>query len=530
MDELDRAKTGRRRQCLVRRLENVGGFSGKATLLAAGQVYHNDPGAWRKELTATEAATPRNVLDAARRWIAKGDYTLTVSPLAKGAKAPTDDVAETSGLGDAPDAPKPVLHGHARLRTPSPAMSIAARACRRWRVFYDLVFPALQHAKLKNGIEVVLAQRQSVPVTHVELMFDSGYAADQGRKLGTSSFTMGMLDEGSKNLDSVQIAERKQHLGAIIAAGCGLDSCSASLNALDDQLKPSLQLFADVVLNPAFRDADIARIRGQWLAGIAQEKAQPTGMALRTLPPLLYGKDHAYAIPFTGSGTEASIASLTDADMRDFMRDYVRPDNVKILVAGDITLEQILPQLDAVFGEWKAPASKLPTKNIGKVAYPDKVRVYLMDRPAALQSLILAGLVAPSTKADNTLEIATMTGAFGGSFTSRLNMNLREDKHWAYGAGSFSQNAIGQRPYILYAPVQTDKTAPSIEEMVKEAKGVIGPKSLTREEIQKVKDGDVRAMPGQYQTNAAVLPPPPPPPGGGAASCCTTARTITCRR
>src|SRR5690606_37333793 len=115
---------------------------------------------------------------------------------------------------------------------------------------------------------------------------------------------------------------------------------------------------------------------------------------------------------------------------------------------------------------WQAPAGKVPAKNIGKVAPPPQARVYLIDRPDAQQSLILAGSLAPSTEAPNNLQIQTMNGAFGGTFTSRLNMNLREDKHWAYGAFSILQNALGQRPFLLYAPVQTDKTAPAIAELL----------------------------------------------------------------
>ena len=288
-------------------------------------------------------------------------------------------------------------------------------------------------------------------------------------------------------------------------AGCGLDFCSASLNALNDKLAPSLDLFTDIVRQPAFREKDISRLRGQWLAGIAQEKSQPTGIALRTLPPLLYGKGHAYAIPFTGTGTQASISSLDAGDMRRFMTDYIRPDNMKILVAGDTTLADIIPRLNAAFGHWKAPTSTIPKKNIGKVTMPKQARVYLVDRPGAQQTLVLAGSLAPSTEAANNLQIQTMNGAFGGSFTSRLNMNLREDKHWAYGAFSFLQNAVGQRPFLLYAPVQTDKTAQSLAEMLKEARGVIGDQPLTAQEIDKIKVGDIRSMPGGYQTTSAVM-------------------------
>ncbi len=502
-DELERAKTSFRAY-YVRRIEKVGGFGGKATLLAASQVYEGDPGAWRKDLAQMMEATPAQVRDAARQWLSRGDYTLTVSPLAKGEKASTADVATTGGLGDAPGAPRPVMPPKHAWHTVKSTVD-RSTGVPDVTTFPDLKFPTLQHATLDNGINVVLAERHGVPLVQMQMLFDAGYAADQGRKLGTSSFTMAMLDEGTKDLDSIQIAKQRERLGSYIMSGCGLDYCDASLNSLEDKLVPSLKLFADIVRHPAFREGDISRLRGQWLAGIAQEKSQPISMALRTLPPLLYGKGHAYAIPFTGSGTEASIKSLTASDMRDFVGDFIRPDNATLLVAGDTTLAKIVPQLNAVFGDWKAPASRIPHKNIAKVAYPGKARVFLVDRPGSLQSVILAGEVAPSTEAKNNLEIGTMNGAFGGTFTSRLNMNLREDKHWAYGAFSFLQNAQGQRPFMLYAPVQTDKTAPSIEETLKEVNGVIGPKPLTAAEIQKIKHNDIRAMPGEYQTIGAVL-------------------------
>src|SRR5690606_26017972 len=137
----------------------------------------------------------------------------------------------------------------------------------------------------------------------MQMLFDAGYASDKGRKAGISSFTMAMLDEGTKELDSLEIARRSQRLGAVIAAGSGLDSSTVSLGALTAELDGALALYADIVRNPAFRAADIERVRNQWLAGIAQEKTRPAGLALRTLPPLLYGAGHPYAIPFTGSGT-----------------------------------------------------------------------------------------------------------------------------------------------------------------------------------------------------------------------------------
>ena len=498
-DELARAKTTYQAST-IRGLEQIGGFSGKAVTLAEGQVYRDDPGAWKKDYDITMAATPAGVKAAADKWLSKGDYTLTVVP----GKVDATDAATIVGRAAIPDRPADQLSPKGDYKVTKSDVD-RSKGVPQVTAFPDLTFPTLQHGKLANGIEVVLAERHSIPVVQVEALFDAGYAADQGRKLGTSSFTMGMLDEGTKDLDSVEIAKRKQRLGAEISTDCDLDTCNAWMSALDANLADSLALYADIVRNPAFRDADLSRLRGQWLAGIAQEKTQPTAVALRLLPPILYGKGNAYAIPFTGSGTEASIKSLTAADMHGFVHDYIRPDNMKILVAGDTTLDKIIPQLEKAFGDWQAPATPVPAKNLAKVDYPAKSSVYLVNRPGAQQSVIIAGLVAPSTKAPNNLEIGTMNGAFGGTFTSRLNMNLREDKHWAYGAFSFSPNAIGQRPYLMYAPVQTDKTAPSAEEVLKEARAVVGDKPLTDKEIRKIKDNDIRKMPGQYETAQAVL-------------------------
>jgi predicted Zn-dependent peptidase len=501
-DELARAKVANRAG-FIRGLEKVGGSGGKAVILAEGQVYRNDPEAYKKDLERAQNATTASVLASSKKWLTQGDYTLTVLPAPPGFDPAAEDKAVT-GLGTAPGRPTAV--------TP-PARSYAVGASQVDRskgvpsvdTFPDLSFPTLQRGKLKNGIEVVLAERHTVPVTQVLLLFNAGYAADQGRKLGTASFTSALLEESTRSLDSVEVARRKERLGAIVSSSCSLDTCSVGLNALNSDLTPSLALFADITRNPAFKADDIERVRGQWMAGIAQEKTEPTGLALRTLPPLLYGANHAYGIPFTGSGTEKAIASLTAADLATFQRDYLRPDNVRIVVAGDTTLAEILPQLDAVFGDWQAPATAVPARNIGQVAAQPKPRVFLVNRTDAPQSLILAGLLAPSTRAPDALALGIANGAFGGTFTSRLNMNLREEKRWAYGAGSMLSDAQGQRPLLFYAPVQTDKTAESAAEILKEAKAVIGPKPLTADEIGNIQAQRIRALPGSFETTSSVL-------------------------
>jgi zinc protease len=496
-EELERSRMSSR-SGFIRSLEKVGG---KASVLAESQVYGGDPAAYKIDLERIQTATAESVKAAANRWIAKGDYTLTVLPAAKGEAI---DEKTPEGLPAVEGKPAPVAPAKVEYSTTKSDLD-RSKGLPKVSKFPDLSFPKIQRGTLKNGIEIILAERHTIPVVQMQLQFDAGYASDQGHKLGTSSFAMSLLDEGTLDLDSVEIARRSERLGASIGAGSGLDSSAVSLNALKSELEPSLALFADVVRNPAFREADIERIRGQWLAGIAQEKTQPTGIALRTLPPLLYGDKHVYGIPFTGSGTEASIRSLKRKDLRRFHRDFIRPDNVKILIAGDTTLAEITPQLDKVFGDWQATETPVPVKTISHVDARKEPRVYLVDRPDSPQTLILTGSLAPSTRAANNIEIQTMNGIFGGTFTSRLNMNLREDKRWAYGASSFLQDAIGQRPFMTYASVQTDKTAESVTEVLKEARAIVGDRPITDTEIEKMKAQRVRALPGSFETTGSVL-------------------------
>jgi predicted Zn-dependent peptidase len=494
-EELTRLQAANR-AAVVRSLERV---AGKATQLAEGQVYLGDPNAWKRSFDWNQKATRADVLGAAKKWIARGDYTLTV--------VPTTGTPKDETVAGLPAATRPAdIPG----KPTAGFKTVASDVDRKAGVpsvdrFPDLTFPDVQRGRLKNGIEVVLAERHSVPVVNVSLQFDAGYASDAGRALGTASFTSAMLDEGTAKLDSVQIAKLRERLGMGLGASCGLDNCGVTGSMLSDNLAPSLDLLADVVRNPAFRNADIERVRAQWLAGIAQEKTQPSGLALRTLPPLLYGAGHPYAIPFSGTGTEASIRSLDAKSLRDWQSAWLRPDNMRILVAGDTTLPQITAQLDKVFADWTPPSVAKGSKSIPDVAAQPKPRVFLVDKPGATQSLILAGLLAPPTTAANNLPIQTMNSAFGGTFTSRLNMNLREDKHWAYGAFSFMSDALGQRPYMLYAPVQTDKTKESAAEMLREVRDLVGPRPLSDAEITKIKVNDVRSLPGSYETTGAVL-------------------------
>jgi zinc protease len=227
--------------------------------------------------------------------------------------------------------------------------------------------------------------------------------------------------------------------------------------------------------------------------------------ALRNLPPLIYGKDHAYGIPLTGSGTTESISSLTRQDLVDFHRTWIRPSNGTIFVVGDTSMEEILPVLEKTFGKWREDGTPSPMKNLEDVNIADVARVMIVDKPGSPQSLILAAHIAPPTGAPNNIAIGAMNDIIGGGFMGRVNMNLREDKGWAYGAQTLLLGARGQRMWMVYAPVQTDRTADSISELMKEFDGYLNDSKGTSSELARSVANSVNSLPGQFETGGAVL-------------------------
>jgi len=468
-DELARVKA-QLKSGFVRGVERIGGFGGKSDVLAQNATYAGDPGFYATSLDRFEAATPKTIQAAANRWLSAGSYQLDVLPFPE-LQAATEG-ADRSALPESNSFP-------------------------------TVKFTEFERSNLSNGLELIVAHRATVPVVNLLMRFDAGFASDQFGEPGTSSLAMAMLDEGTRTRTALEISDELARLGAYFGAGSGIDTSGVSISALKENLDESLELYADVVLNPAFPQKELDRLRKARLAQIKQEKTQPIGIALRVLPALMYGRDHAYSLPLTGSGTEESVARITRDSLVNYHQTWFKPNNATMIVVGDTTMEEIKPKLEKLFRRWQP--GNVPTKNIGTVDLPDKDRIYIIDRPDAVQSIIFAANVAPPAGQGNEIAIETMNEIIGGSFTSRINMNLREDKHWAYGARSVVVSTKGQRPYIAYAPVQTDKTMESMAEIKRELQEYLGENPATDEELEKVKNNNTLSLPGRWETASAVL-------------------------
>jgi zinc protease len=393
------------------------------------------------------------------------------------------------------------------VRPFSEALSAAPQGADRSRMptpesFPQAEFPAFEQTVLANGMRLIVAERHSVPVVEFRLLLDSGYAADQFAAPGVATMAMSMLDEGTATMDALEISDTLARLGASLSSGANLDFSTVNLSALKENLDASLGVYADVILRPAFAESDLERLRRLQLASIQQEKNTPMDMALRVVPELLYGPGHAYSLPMTGSGDEEVVRTLTRADLVDFHRTWFAPNNATLVVVGDTTMAEIAPKLERLFGSWRA--ADVPDKALPNAPLPDAPRVFIVDRPGAPQSIVFASHLVPAKDQATDIAMDAMNDILGGTFVSRINMNLREDKAWAYGARSTIVETQAQRPFIAYAPVQADKTAESMVEIRNEIAGMAGPRPVTPQETAASKQRATLSLPGQWETAGAV--------------------------
>ncbi len=466
-------------------LESVGGFGGKSVTLAEGALYLNDPDYYRTQLTEYARATPASVKAAMKKWLSRPVYALTVEP---GERAAYEEAARV----EPPAAPEEVA-----VIDPAKLPPVGS--------FASLTFPEIERARLSNGMEVFFARRSAVPIVHVNVSFDVGYAADPKDALGTQALMLRVMREGTKSRNSRQLAEEGERLGAIISTGASLDRTNFGISALSANLGLSLDLLADVIRNPAFAEDEVNRVRAQQLAGIAAELQDPGSVAGRVLPTLMWGKDHPYAVPGSGSGDMAVVKSLTPAQLSAFHGRWLRPQTARIFAVGDTSLKALLPLLEKSFGTWRAAGGPPLAKNFNVPIPAPRARIVLVDRPNAPQSTIYAGAVLNRSGRDDLVALRAANEVFGGSFLSRINVDLRETKGWSYGVGSGIGSEENRVSFVIRAPVQADRTGDSIRVLRAQLNDFYTKAGVTAAELERTVNGNIRELPGNFETSGAVL-------------------------
>jgi zinc protease len=378
-------------------------------------------------------------------------------------------------FAQAPDRSKPPASG------PVPALKV----------------PAIQKRTLTNGLPVWIVEMHEVPVVDVSLIVKSGATSDPTGKFGVASYTSAMLDEGAGTRSALELADAIDALGASLTTSSSYDASFVRLHSLASKLDLALPIMADVALRPTFPATDMDRLRSERLTGLIQLKDNASQLATAAFGRLLYGPTHRFG---TGAvGTEATNKSMTTADLRAFHAAHYQPRNSHLLVVGDVSTTAILPKLERAFGTWKNGAGAAPVKPALGAAAPPKARqIVLVDKPGAPQSQIRVGTLGVDRRTADYHAIDVANTLLGGSFSSRLNMNLREDKGYSYGASSVFQMRLAPGPFYAAAGVQTDKTMESLVEFFKELDAMS--KTAPAEELTRAKNLEALGFPGSFET------------------------------
>jgi zinc protease len=362
--------------------------------------------------------------------------------------------------------------------------------------------PRIAKATLKNGLPVWVVTRHELPLVSAVLQIRAGAAMD-GARPGSSAMTAGLLDEGTAKHSSLEFAQALDFLGAELSASSGIEQTSVSLQTLTRHLDAALGLMGEMVVQPAFKAEELERERKARLQGLKQQKDVATAIADRVFNLMVYGEDHPYGHPATG--TLASVGAITRDDIAGFYDRYYRPNNAVLIVVGDVTVEQIVPKLEQAFAGWTAKplpadAAVAPTRPA-----PRPTAVYLVDKPNAAQSEIRIGQPGTRRTADpDYYALQLLNTALGGQFTSRINLNLRERHGYTYGARSSWAFRRGDGPFVASGGVFTAKTDSSLVEFLRELKDIRGPRPLTADEAEFARNALLRGYPRRFETPDAT--------------------------
>jgi predicted Zn-dependent peptidase len=343
-------------------------------------------------------------------------------------------------------------------------------------------------------VPIWLVESHEVPLVQVNLLIRSGSGDDPAGKFGLASLTMAMLDEGAGSRNALQLADDVEYLGAALGTTSSFDASAVRLNVPVARLTEALPLMADVALRPTFPQTELDRLRKERVTALLQDRDDAEAVAPKAFARLLYGAAHRYGT--AAVGTESTLKAMTVADLRAFHTAMVEPGNAVLVVTGDTTLKAVQPLLEQHFGSWKGqPAVRTA---VATAPQPPPAQVYIVDMPGAEQSQVRIGWIGVPRSTPDFYTLLVMNTILGGSFTSRLNQNLREKNQFTYGASSRFDMRLAPGPFFAGAGIQTDKTTDALREFFKELTAIGTP--VSAEELTKAKNYLALGFPSEFET------------------------------
>ena len=483
---------------LIRSLEGISEFGGRADQLNKYNVLAGDPGFLTKDLARLRQVTPDGAQRVARQYLSRPRVTLEVT-------AGSDTLIALDPRGPAAEARKELAKQVQDTRVPE-AAPIPEDPDRvtlpKPRPEPEFHLPALKRARLSNGMQLLLVENHELPSVSLHVLFPCGRADDPADKLGLAQLTAATWDEGTSTRTSEQIAEELANIGASLSLSAENDQMGARLYTLKRNFDKALEICSDVLQHPSFPQQELDRERNMTLGRLLQVRNEPNSLAGLAIAQTLYGYGHPYGRP--ALGTPATLKAIQREDLEKCYQTRIAPKQATIIVVGDTTVEEMQPQLEKQFGAWRSEATGGEAQFTTAAAKP-AAKLVLVDKPGAVQSVLSASLVGFDRKSLDFYPLVVMNTALGGQFASRLNLNLREDKGYTYGVrSSFDWRSRAAGMFAASTSVQTEVTTPALKEMLKEVAEIAGPRPVQGEELDFCKKYFTRGFPAAFETSSSL--------------------------
>ncbi len=467
-------------------LERLGGFGGVADRLNSYNHYLDTPDYLAKDIERYRAVSPSSVQAFAKEQLANNSRV--VMHVVPGEPAPAPQVPT-------PPAVAASQSGGESINPDEPWRNQVPRA----GAARPLQLATPVSAKLANGLTLILSERRGLPIVASNLVLRTGSDANPLDKPGTANFVAAMLDEGTAKRNALQIADDVSRLGASLGTSSSMDATTISARSLTKNFPATLEILSDVVLNPSFPAEEIERQRASRLAGLIQQRDNPAQVAAQVTAAVLYGPKHPYG--YSEVGTEASVKAMTGDDMVAFWKQNFVPNNAALVVAGDISMDELRALAEKAFGSWQSgtpaqPALSAPTTTAA--------RVVVVDKPGSPQTQVRVASIGAPRSSPDFRPLQVMNLALGGLFSSRINMNLREQHGYTYGASSQFAFRRAAGPFQVASGIRTDVTGPAVTEIFKEVRGMVD-RPVSEDELKKAKDSLSNSLPGAFESSANAV-------------------------
>jgi zinc protease len=480
--ELDRARNGIETE-MIQGLENLGGFGGVADRLNQYNHYLGNPDYFRQDVHRYEAETTDSI-----RTFAQEKLKPTTRVVVYGIPGKPDlgpDVPTPKNLQKGQSTGGESVNADAAWRDNSPPAGPA----------HELNLPLPEIFKLSNGLTVYYHYRAGLPVVAANLVFNTGSGANPVDKPGLASFTSNMLQQGTQARSATQIADEAALLGTTLSSSASMDASSVGSSSLTKNFPGVLDLISDVALHPTFPPDEVERRRASRLAAFTDERSDPETVVARVGVASLFGPNNPFG--YDSSGTEASIKAMTRDDIVNFWKMNYVPNNAALVVSGNIPVDDLKALAESKFGAWKAGEISQP--NIG-AAESTKAKIVIVDRPGAQQTMVRMLELGVDRATPDYPALEVMNSELGGLFSSRINLNLREEHGYTYGAGSSFVYRRSLGYFAVGGGIRTDVTAPAVTEILKEIHRMMDTQ-MKPDELSLAKDSQSRSLPGMFETN-----------------------------